>query len=286
MARMSWYEACQLDPSLTSLTHIFRETPEVAQTLTGGLTNRCWKIEFPGQPPVVWRPATDVTQAFSISRHQEYHILSALKERAVLISPEPLHINEHGLLVQWIDGVRVIENDVEMMTRLLSQIHQFPVTRLPIIPFIYTARIDHYWFKLQSMSVELGDVEPLYKIWRTLPNIPEVPISLCHFDLGSHNLIRTAQGVKVIDWEYAALADPRIDLAMTIYMADTNLVTAVGQYCQHRNITDIDAWIDGVKSWMPRVKMLAMLWYLIAYQLWENDVMIAEAERIKEQLNG
>lgn len=283
MARMSWSEACQLDPSLASLTHFFRETPTVAQTLAGGLTNRCWKIDMPGSPSTVWRPSTDVTQAFSISRHQEFHILSALKEQAAQISPEPLYINEQGLLVQWIEGDRIVVNDIEVMTRLLSQIHQFPITKLPIVPFVYTARIDHYWFQLQSMSAELSAIEPLYKTWRTLPNISEVPHSLCHFDLGCHNLIKTAQGIKVIDWEYASLADPRMDLAMTIDMSDANLLTAVGQYCQHRNITELDFWIEGVKAWLPRVRMLAMLWYLIAFQMWENKEMQIAAERIKAQ---
>ena len=44
MARMSWHEACALDPTLQSVAHYFSFPPEYAQTLTGGLTNRCWKI--------------------------------------------------------------------------------------------------------------------------------------------------------------------------------------------------------------------------------------------------
>jgi thiamine kinase-like enzyme len=37
---------------------------------------------------------------------------------------------------------------------------------------------------------------------------------LCHQDLLFENMIRTASGIVVVDWEYARLADPAYDLAV------------------------------------------------------------------------
>jgi thiamine kinase len=282
---MSWHQACQLDPSLYSLSEFFSQQPAIAQTLIGGLTNRCWKIEFSDHPSVVWRPVTEVTQMFSISRHQEYHILSTLGRHHFPLSPKPIYINEQGLLVGWIEGEPVVANDINLMVRLLTQIHQFPTTELPITPFSYTARVDSYWLKLQSTAIALEEIEPFYSQWRQLPVVVDVPLSLCHFDLGSHNLIRTKVGIKVIDWEYSTLADPRIDLAMTIQASGENMVMAVGRYCQLRGLVQLDDWIQGVKAWTPRVMMLSMLWYLLAYQIWGDETLKQEADKMKRCLS-
>lgn len=45
MAWFSWQQAKQLDPSLNALDGFFSEPPVKVQTVTGGLTNRCWRLE-------------------------------------------------------------------------------------------------------------------------------------------------------------------------------------------------------------------------------------------------
>ncbi|MEI8633890.1 phosphotransferase [Vibrio sp. PP-XX7] len=266
MARMSWHEACLLDPSLHSISRFFTRTIDCGN-VDWGLTNRCWKIVHPDHPPVVWRPITSVTKIFAISRHQEYQILSALDRCEEKLSPKPYCINDHGLLVAWIEGDHPTVLDPKMLIHLLGRIHRFPVQKLPIFPFSYTARIDHYWFQLKSLSVPVKEIEPLYQYWRTQPDIAIISPVLCHFDLGRHNVIKTISGLQVIDWEYATIGDPRIDLAMSIQGSGGNLATMVGLYCQMQNITALDEWIDAVKRWIPRVMMMSMLWYLIADQV-------------------
>ncbi len=86
MARMPWRDACRLDNSLGSLDHFFKSPPDYAQTLSGGLTNRCWKVVLTNGECYVWRPDSQVLKAFSISRFQEHRILSA-------IQPENFHPN-------------------------------------------------------------------------------------------------------------------------------------------------------------------------------------------------
>ncbi|MFA0372948.1 phosphotransferase, partial [Vibrio sp. 10N.222.54.F6] len=72
----------------------------------------------------------------------------------------------------------------------------------------------------------------IYQQWRIAPSIPHVDLSLCHFDLGGYNLVRNSDGIKIIDWEYASLADPRLDLTLTIAVADVPVIEAVNKYCQ------------------------------------------------------
>ena len=36
------------------------------------------------------------------------------------------------------------------------------------------------------------------------------------FDPAGYNMVKHSEGHKVIDWEYACVSDPRLDLAITI----------------------------------------------------------------------
>lgn len=282
MARMSWREACQLDPTLQSLTHFFTSTPEYAQTLTGGLTNRCWKITLSAELAFVWRPNTLLTKGFSISRFQEYQILKAIENSR--LGPKAITINDQGLLVEWIAGnVLTEEGAWEHILKVLAQVHQLESARIPAPPFNYTARVDHYWLQLKS-ELKTPSFEQLYLKWRTLPHCESLPLTLCHFDLASYNLIKTETGYRIIDWEYASMADPRLDLAISIDVAGEKLLDAVFRYCQLRNIQQVDRWVEGVKAWQPKVKMMAMLWYLVAYQLWGDEEYYQQAVHFKDQL--
>ncbi|EGQ7638931.1 phosphotransferase [Vibrio cholerae] len=283
MAKIAWREASALDPSLLSLNHFFSVPPEYAQTLTGGLTNRCWKI-VAGDRAFVWRPATPITKAFSISRFQEYQILKAIEHDH--IGPKAELVNEHGLLVEWIDGESLRDGvafDVVLKTQ--TRIHELDIHRIPVAPFNYLGRVDHYWLQIRD-DLKTDEVKALYEQWRSVPNLTDVGQVLCHFDLAGYNMVKTEQGQRVIDWEYAALADPRIDLALSIDVAGENVLDAVFRYCQRRELSDIDAWVSGVQAWRPRTTMMAMIWYLLAYQLWADELYRDQAQQLAQTLQS
>lgn len=281
MARMSWREACQLDGSLDSLQHFFAVPPDYAQTLTGGLTNRCWKIVEHNGNAYVWRPITAITQAFSISRVQEYQILSAIFEHG--LSPKPILINDRGLLVDWLEGESLVEHlSFEQLLHALVSVHSLPTTRIPVAPFNFTARVDHYWMQIKP-KLKTDAFATLYHDWRKAPSLAEVPATLCHFDMAGYNMVQSEQGVKIIDWEYATIGDPRLDLTLSIDVSGVNEIEAIQQYCQLRNIEGIDDWFEGIKAWRPRANMMAMLWYLLAYQLWGDEYYLHQAELLQQQ---
>ncbi|MDE1513584.1 MULTISPECIES: phosphotransferase [Vibrio] len=281
MAKIAWREACSLDPTLLSLNHFFSQPPDYAQTLTGGLTNRCWKI-VAGERAFVWRPVTAITKAFSISRVQEYQILKAIEHAA--IGPKAELINPQGLLVEWIAGESLTDNlTFDSLLKTQTRIHQLAIHRIPVAPFNYLGRIDHYWLQIGD-GLKSDSIKALYAKWRNIPNLVDVGQALCHFDLAGYNMVGSAQGPRVIDWEYAALADPRIDLALSIDVADHPVQEAVFRYCQLRQLSAIDDWVEGVLAWQPRTTMLAMLWYLLAYQLWGDELYRLQAQRLEKIL--
>ncbi|WP_342607264.1 phosphotransferase [Vibrio tritonius] len=281
MAKIAWAEACQLDPTLLSLTRFFDVPPTYAETLAGGLTNRCWKVIAPHKGSFVWRPITELTKAFTISRFQEYQILKAIEHD--MIAPNAAYINDQGLLVEWVDGELFDDADFDIQIKTLVRIHLLDKKRIPVAPFNYTARVDHYWMQLDAKMKD-GALVELYHQWRSAPALDPVELTLCHFDLGPHNLIKTPQGLSVIDWEYAGIADPRLDLAMLLTTENQLEPTNVARYCQLRDIDNIDGWVEGVKQWSIRVHMMALLWYLLAFQLRGEPLYEQQAIQIKENL--
>lgn len=278
MAIFCWEEAKKLDASLGSLDSYFEQPPIKAQTLTGGLTNRCWKLVDADGQSYVWRPNTPITEAFGISRHEEYQVLSAIER--LDIAPQPITINKQGLLVEWVEGNTIHEDlSLEQLMRTLVSVHLVNTQRLPLHPFCFTARVDHYWLRLDQQH-RGEEFERIYREWRAAPDLPPIENTLCHFDLGGYNLVRQQQEIKIIDWEYAALADPRLDLTLTLSVANAPVEESVNQYCQLRGIHDTQAWVEGVEAWLPRSRMMAMLWYLLANQLWGGDEYLDEARAL------
>lgn len=280
MARMLWQDACRFDPSLASLDHFFSSPPDHADILAGGLTNRCWKVTLTDQQQFVWRPHSQVIQAFAISRYQEHRVLTAIQSLGV--GPKPYAINTHGLLVEWVEGEACqVGVSFDAVLKLLIQTHQIPPNTIPVLPFNYAERVPHYWSQLGE-DVLSDNVRQLYQRWQSPPSIPAISPCLCHFDLAGYNMIKTSAGYRAIDWEYASIADPRLDLMLSIAASEEKLLESVYRYCQLRGIEQVDDWVEGVTAWQPRTALLAMLWYLLAYQLWGDEMYLDQAHHIEK----
>ena len=285
MARIPWDDACIFDPSLEVLRREWPHPPAFVETLAGGLTNRCWKIIDVRGQALIWRPVTNLTRDLAISRLQEFQVLSAIENATPYLGPKALAHYPEGLLVEWVEGVDVAALSDKDCVRLLAEIHRQDICSAAIAPFNFTARMDHYWLTLQNYSIDLTEFEVYYRQLRMMPNIPAVGLSLCHFDLGSHNVIRSKQGLKIIDWEYASLADPRFDIAMTISMEELEIPSIVAQYCQLTNQHQVDDWITGVRAWTPRVYILSALWYLIGYHHGGREEYLRSARNMLAEIH-
>lgn len=284
MAKMQWNEACLLDPSLHCLDEYLSVFPEFVETLPGGLTNRCWKFSHQDGRDLVWRPVTTKTHAFAISRQQEHFILDALATVRPGLAPRVCFAHAKGLLVEWIKGSTPKSLPVSDMVRLLATIHDCHLPNLPVLPFSYTARIDHYWLQLLQDTALTNTLKPLYEKYRSVPNIDYLNDALCHFDLGVYNVVVNQEGQHVIDWEYASFADPRLDLALMIESNGFELAVTVAQYCQMRRIDEVDLWIEGVRAWRPRACLLGLLWCHVAATMTGNDVYKTMASTINERI--
>lgn len=282
MMALSWQEACRQDTSLLSLDAFFPTQPHSVQPLAGGLTNRCWKITLTPEQSYVWRPATSLTQAFAISRPKEHHILCVLQDTG--LAPQAITLNDHGLLVEWIDGEALHQGvSTSVLAHQLAMVHQCDTQNLAIPVFDFSHYVHHYWQQIDDKYKTSKLIEHYHR-WRFPPQLTSIDPTLCHCDLGGYNLIQTETGVRIIDWEYAIFADPRLDLALALGAADLPMIDMVQAYCTQRGIKEETLWLEGVQAWLPRTQMVAILWYLLAYQWWGDDHYYHTAQQIAEEL--
>jgi len=282
VAKMNWDEALGLDDSLASLSEFFVTQPGEIELLSGGLSNRCWKLTDAQGRHYVWRPATSISQAFGVSRANEYYLLRALSHYA--FSPQAVLLNKSGLLVEWLEGhvMTGAVSSLDLMTTLAT-IHQVEINDKPIQKFNLPERVDLYWMQLDTERLD-PQVEALYRRFREPAYTPNQLRTLCHLDLGDYNMIRTPRGIGVIDWEYSAIGDPRMDLAMTCQVAGLDVSDSVLSYCQIRGIEEPQVWLEGVQEWLPRVQLIGMLWFYLGYQLWGDELYRQRAEQLKQSL--
>ncbi|GAK87837.1 thiamine kinase [Vibrio ponticus] len=185
------------------------------------------------------------------------------------VEPKPIFISDKGLLVEWLEGQGMNDTlSFEQLIASLVSVHSLPTTRIPVAPFNFTARVDHYWMQIKP-ELKSEAFQMVYRDWRNPPSLAEVGQTLCHFDLAGYNMVQAEHGMQIIDWEYATIGDPRLDLTLSIDVEGLDEMQAIQSYCQLRQLDGIDDWVEGVRAWRPRANMMAMLWYLLAYQLWE-----------------
>lgn len=276
-----------------------------ASMLTGGLTNRCWKLAL-FHPSInkinhyVWRPFSVAAQAFCIERQHEYQLLSLIADTELAPQPLQLIINTEqstqqviGLVVEWLSGVEATATfSDQKMCQLQAQVHQLPV---PSWRLDVQQRAQHYWKNMNAC-----DQTPLLiSIYHFFQN-QLVPIAFkdccCHFDLGRYNVIvpfsdnGVTENAKIIDWEYAAAGDPSLDLAMTIIANELDIELAVSDYCDYRKMVekemnfDKQEWLQAVIAWLPWCQYLALLWYLVGHSIWQQPEYLQQASQLQQQL--
>ncbi|OAN18257.1 hypothetical protein A3K86_05010 [Photobacterium jeanii] len=242
------------------------------ESLTGGLSNRCLLLTL-ANGKAVWRPVSKASSAFAVSRDNEQQVLQVLdtvqeKESRQFRAPKVLWQGKEGLLVEWLDGEVLDEQfSLHHLMALQAEIHTQPTPNHQLDVHL---KAEQYWqaIALQDKSPAL---QAVFARFQRQPLPIHFPLACCHLDLGTYNLIRQSDGcIGVLDWEYAAAADPALDVAMTIHANGYDLQIAVEAYCDAKQ-ADTQLWLAAVKAWLPWCDYLAMLWYFAGASAWQDE---------------
>jgi thiamine kinase-like enzyme len=187
--------------------------------LTGGITNRNYRVRFAGSDVVVRLPGKD-TDLLEIDRAAEKAagelaaqagigpgVVAMLDDPPCLVTEfvvgeplQPEELREPGAMAEAATALRALHGSAE---RLPVEFSSFRIVET------YAARIADRGAEVPG-SYEWA-MSAAHRIETTLVGPEHEPVP-CHNDLLSANFIRSPRGIRLIDWEYAGMGDRYFDL--------------------------------------------------------------------------
>ena len=186
--------------------------------LDGGITNRNFRARFGGTDVVVRLPGKD-TEQLSIDRGAERVASEAAARVGVGPEVEAMLDDPPCLVTKFIEGEQMTADqlrepaalsEVAAALRALHGSGELPIAFDPFrIVEDYAGRAtargatlpeDYEWGRAAAARVEAALAGPEHD---------PVP---CHNDLLAANFLRSADGIRIVDWEYAGMGDRYFDL--------------------------------------------------------------------------
>ena len=185
------------------------------EPLGGGITNHNFVVRVDGKAYVLRIAGAD-TELLGIDRAAEH--AAARTAAALEVGPEVVAFVEGSLITCFVEGGIVPVEEIREpgslreVAALLRRIHDGPG---------FPARFDSFRVVEAYRDTAAAHgvrIPPQFseakaradEIERTLGPRPEQP---CHNDLLNANFIRSSDGIRIVDWEYAGMGDRFFDFA-------------------------------------------------------------------------
>jgi len=233
-----------------------------------GLTGESWKIsssagEFLARHQSVER------QALGADRQRESVILRHIARHK--LGPCVRLYSPPWLIVDWIDGTPLQDQALaavsgqKALCQRLVQLHQLPLSgyRLDL-----QQQFARYWQHIDRRRLTPHWLRLHRKMLSQYPPSP-LKLALVHMDIHAGNVLSTPDGLRLIDWEYAANADIALELAAIIRGNDWNAQQQnafIGEYVDAGGYQEISLLQQRVKRWIPWVDYLMLMWFEVRWQ--------------------
>ncbi len=220
---------------MDDISHILQRIPQFASAipteikeLTGGITNRNFKITVNGESFVL-RLGGNETTYLGIDRKNEYEC--SLLASKVGIAPEPTAFLEPEgyILARFISGKGIPAEEIgteENITRVVQSMKGYHA--LDFFPGSFSPfRVaEEYAKTARQFKVKLPDkmdwyLEKSREIEGAMYRQPLEPRP-CHNDLLNGNFIDDGTRIRILDWEYAGMGDIFFDLGNFAVQHDFN----------------------------------------------------------------
>lgn len=227
-----------------------KKLPELHSQL-GGDSNSSFVVTD-GASRWVLRLNNPITDS-GINRENERLALLAAFEAG--LSPPPIFQSDEILVTPFLAGRPATLADLGKIGNLFSRIHALPLRLTPIDLLQHL----HGYYEQASPDAVLTDCYR-HIVESYLPD--SVDLKPCHNDCLLPNIIASGQELRVLDWEYAAQADPAYDIAVfsTTYDLDRGqLVSLLSAY---------DASGESIEDLLFRIAYFEKYYRLIEILWW------------------
>ncbi|MDP5291336.1 phosphotransferase [Oceanimonas sp. CHS3-5] len=244
------------EPLLASLPPALRGrlTP-----LAGGYTNRCFRLNTETQS--YWlRLGCEAPASLGIDRHLELMAHGLAAEAGLAPAIRYADAGSGLLVLDWLNEPdwRQAPGTLAALMPKVAQLHGLKVPDLPLLSL--TQRVQHYLDQLHSLPAWLAPLLAAFE--RPALNPTFVP-ALCHCDLTAGNVLGPRPWL--LDWEYAALADPAFELAV---IADDRGLNDAGcnELLAHYRAAGGEMSAARLRARLPWVQLLTLLWAMVQHQ--------------------
>lgn len=207
-------------------------------TLKKGMTNRSYAFSALGEKYIIRIPGkgTDLL----INRHQEANVYSAISELGFCDNPVYINAETGYKITKYLENVRNCDahrvDDLMECMALLRRLHsmQLKVTHTFDL-FGQILFYEELWKGKHSTHHDYEEVKEKVFSLRDFIENQDRQLCLSHIDAVPDNFLfyktESGEGLQLTDWEYAAMQDPHVDIAM---------------FCVYSNYTrqDVDRLID------------------------------------------
>jgi len=207
-----------LSPILKRIPQFASATSPEIKELTGGITNKNYKITVDGESFVL-RMGGNETKYLGIDRKIEYEC--SLLASKIGIAPEPTAFLEpEGYIVaRFISGKGILAEEIgteENIKRVLESMKAYHALEYFPGSFSPFRVAEEYAKTAHSFNVKLPDKMEWYleksgEIEKAMYREPLKPRP-CHNDLLNGNFIDDGTRIRILDWEYAGMGDIFFDL--------------------------------------------------------------------------
>lgn len=193
----------------------------VIKKIGGGLSNDNYKVSI-GYISYFFRTVKNPNSVLGSSLEREWYITNCASRGSIAPKVISYHHDDGILVTEFINAKKeqIELRDPAIMDafcQTLSTLHNLKV-EFPTI-FDPYRNINNYVQSAMQLDIELPP-ELLYKVLPKIADFQKIDISSlnivnvpAHLDLHSGNILDDGNQLWLIDWEYAAMADPYFDLA-------------------------------------------------------------------------
>ena len=241
--------------------------------LTGGLSNKTWRVSKEGRSGVLKIDEEERREPLN-TRCAEASVQNTAAKAGlaakVILADDGFYFSEYVEGKVWEPSCLNTDGNLEMLAAAVKRLHALPLTGRS-----FDAKIAARRYAEKASGLESTTIEKCTAIVSSM-RLPH-NLCCCHNDLVAANLI-TAPDLMFLDWEYACDNDPFFDLATLV---------------EHHELEDaqtsrlLDAYLGGDGTrWREHLEKQRML-YLALLCLWmasRPDSDPAELARVVERL--
>lgn len=259
-------ESSNLDTDIISIIakemHVAPKDITEITVLKKGMTNRSFKFSVKGEQYIMRIPGEGTDKL--INRRNEYAVYQTIKEYKisddiVYMSPE----NGYKITKFLHDAKEADPFNPEHVKRSMEKLRGFHKLKLEVPhSFDIYGEIEFYeelWEGKPSIFKDYQETKE--KVFELKPMIDELPKDwiLAHIDAVPDNILFVDDEIRLIDWEYAGMQDPHLDIAMfAIYSLYER--------------EQVDALIDSyfIEGCSDEIRMKIYAYIAIGGLLWSN----------------